>query len=118
MSEQIQSTKDKDFGITENAAKRIAELLKKEENTGARLRISVEGGGCSGFQYNFEFDTSYNDDDNVVEKDGVELIIDNTSMEFLSGSALDYIETLGAAHFEIKNPNASATCGCGNSFSV
>ena len=122
MSEQTQSTKEggstSAFGVTENAAKRIAQLLEKEENAGSKLRVSVEGGGCSGFQYNFGFEKTQNDDDLIIEKDGIEVMVDETSMELLTGSVLDYVETLGAAHFEVKNPQATATCGCGNSFSV
>jgi iron-sulfur cluster insertion protein len=106
------------FIISENAAKRIAQLMDDEENKNVRLRISVLGGGCSGFQYNYDFDTAKNNDDLLFEKDGIEVVIDDTSIEFISGSMLDYVETLGSAAFEIKNPNATANCGCGNSFSV
>lgn len=105
------------FIITENAAKRINELRQKEPQD-AKFRISVNGGGCSGFQYNFEFVASKGNDDNIFEKNGAIVVIDEMSMGFLLGSKLDYVETLGSAGFEIKNPLATATCGCGNSFSV
>lgn len=106
-----------DFGITENAAKRIAHLMETEPE-GSKLRIAVDGGGCSGFQYRYEFTTEQQDDDTVFEKDGAVVLVDEISLEYMGGSQVDYVETLGAAHFEIKNPNATANCGCGNSFAV
>lgn len=110
--------KQENFIISQNAAKRISKLIQDEENKQVHLRISVLGGGCSGFQYNYDFDTTKNADDLIFEKDGVEVVIDTTSIEFIKGSMLDYVETLGSAAFEIKNPNATANCGCGNSFAV
>lgn len=108
----------KEFFISDSAAKRIAYLLTTEPE-GARLRVSVLGGGCSGFQYHFDFDTAEPaEDERVFEKDGAKLIIDETSLELLDQSMIDYVETLGAAAFEIKNPQATASCGCGNSFSI
>lgn len=104
--------------ISASAAKRIAFLLGKEASPEAKLRVSVKGGGCSGFQYEFGFDSEQHEDDILFEKDGAKVLIDTMSLEFINGSVLDYIETLGAAHFEIRNPQATATCGCGNSFSV
>ena len=118
MSSNIQSTAEADFTVTENAAKRIAFLLTREKNPQSKLRVSVDGGGCSGFQYSFDFVADKNEDDCVIEKNGAAILIDKVSMDFLKGSVLDYVETLGAAHFEVKNPNATASCGCGNSFSV
>ena len=106
------------FNITESAAKRIAVLLESEKDKEAHLRISVLGGGCSGFQYNYDFDSKINEDDNAFKKIDIEVVIDTTSLEFIKGSTLDYVETLGGASFEIKNPNSTANCGCGNSFSV
>jgi len=101
--------------ITESAAKRICFLA----NGGNKLRVSVEGGGCSGFQYKYEFFTGdSNPDDIILEKDGAIVVIDSISMEFLKGSKLNFVEELGASYFEIKNPNASSGCGCGNSFSI
>lgn len=109
---------DLTFDISDSAASRISYLLK-DEPEGCVLRISVQGGGCSGFQYHFEFDTnSNNEDDHLFEKDGAAVVIDETSLDILNGSMIDFVETLGAAAFEIKNPQATASCGCGNSFSV
>jgi iron-sulfur cluster insertion protein len=108
-----------DFAITDTAAARIAYLLLKEEKgAGLRLRIAVNGGGCSGFQYSFLFDDAQTQDDQVFEHQGVGVIIDTISLELLKGSTLDYVEDLAAAMFVIKNPNAASGCGCGNSFSV
>ncbi len=106
------------FYVSDAAAARIAHLLK-DEPAGSALRVSVLGGGCSGFQYHFDFDTNPPaSDDMVIEQDGAKVLVDETSLEMLNGSMLDYAETLYAAAFEIKNPNATANCGCGNSFSV
>jgi iron-sulfur cluster insertion protein len=106
------------FIITDNAARRISALISDEADKNAKLRISVTGGGCSGFQYNYDFVSDKNSDDIIFEKNGIFVLIDSTSLEFLNQCSLDYIETLGSAAFEIKNPNATAKCGCGNSFSV
>ena len=104
--------------ISDSAAKRIAYLLSTEP-AGSRLRVSVLGGGCSGFQYHFEFDaTAPQETDLLFEKEGAAVLVDDSSIEMLDGSMLDYVETLGAAAFEIKNPQAKSSCGCGNSFSV
>lgn len=106
------------FALSSSAAARVSRLLS-DEPEGSYLRISVEGGGCSGFQYHFDFDTTaLAEDDHRICMDGAIAVIDDTSLGFLTGSVLDYVETLGAAAFEIKNPNASSSCGCGNSFSV
>ncbi len=107
-----------DFAVTQNAAKRIEFLISDEEDKNVRMRISVLGGGCSGFQYKFEFDAAKNDDDHIFTTDGAQAIVDETSLELVKGSVLDYVETLGSAMFVIKNPNATAKCGCGNSFAV
>lgn len=106
------------FAVTPNAAARISFLASQEEDKNARLRIAVLGGGCSGFQYNFEFDSTKNADDLIFAQDKAEVIIDETSLELVKGSVLDYVETLGSAAFVVKNPNATAKCGCGNSFAV
>lgn len=106
------------FAITPNAATRISFLSTQEDDKTARLRIAVLGGGCSGFQYNFDFDSNKNEDDLIFSQDGVEVIIDETSLQLVQGSVLDYVETLGSAAFVVKNPNATAKCGCGNSFAV
>jgi len=106
------------FGVTEAAAKRIAWVLSQEEHKGLMLRIAVSGGGCSGFQYNFTFDDAKGDTDFVIERDGATVLIDETSLDLLKGSEIDYVEDMIGASFQIKNPQAKSTCGCGNSFSV
>jgi iron-sulfur cluster insertion protein len=106
-------------GITESAARRIAALLKQEEQTdGAFLRITVSGGGCSGFQYGLSFDEQKNPDDLVFERDGVQVVVDDVSLDLLNGAEVDFVEDLMGASFQIKNPNAASSCGCGNSFSI
>ena len=104
--------------IEHGAIDKIKSLLVEEENKDLMLRLFVQGGGCSGFQYGFTFDEQKNDDDFVVEKDGVTLLVDAMSMQYLNGSTIDYTKTLMAEQFEIKNPNAISKCGCGSSFSA
>ena len=104
--------------LSESAAKRIAFLLSKEEQPDMRLRVMVEGGGCSGFQYKFDFDTARGEDDIVMEEGGARVVVDAVSLELLKDSTLDYVQELGGAFFTVKNPQATATCGCGNSFAV
>ena len=104
--------------LTDSAAQRIAWLMAQEEHKGLILRISVSGGGCSGFQYGFTFDEVVNDDDTQMSKNGVTLLIDAMSLQYLVGAEIDYKEDLQGAQFVIKNPNATTTCGCGSSFSV
>ena len=106
------------FQISDNAAKRISFLAAKETIPSAKLRIAVDGGGCSGFQYRYEFTATANEDDHVFTNKDATVLVDDLSLPYLSGSMVDYVETMAAAHFEIKNPNASANCGCGNSFAV
>lgn len=103
--------------LSDNAARRIAFLLSREP-ADAKLRVAVNGGGCSGFQYVFDFDTKAGDDDLVIEKDGARVLIDSASLELLKGSEIDYVTEMVGSSFQIKNPNASSSCGCGNSFSV
>lgn len=103
--------------LSESAARRIASLLARE-SADAKLRVAVNGGGCSGFQYIFDFDTKVGDDDIVIEKDGARVLIDSASLELLRGSEIDYVTEMVGASFQIRNPNASSSCGCGNSFSV
>lgn len=103
--------------VSASAAKRIAALAATEA-PGAMFRIAVNGGGCSGFQYEFTFDGTRGDDDVLIERDGARVLIDQASLEFLGGSEVDFIEGLMGSHFEIKNPNAKSSCGCGTSFSV
>jgi iron-sulfur cluster insertion protein len=104
--------------ITENAERRIAAVLAQDGRPNLMLRIAVNGGGCSGFQYNLLFDDTQNPDDIVITKGDVRVVIDETSLGLLDGSELDYVEELVGAAFQIRNPNASSSCGCGNSFSL
>ena len=105
-------------GFTESAANKVKSLVKEEKNPNLKLRVSVDGGGCSGFQYAFAFDENVNDDDTLVEKNGATILVDVTSMQYLNGSEVDYMEGLEGARFVVNNPNAKSTCGCGSSFSV
>ncbi len=106
------------FTISDSAASRISHLLK-EETAGSRLRIAVDGGGCSGFQYHYTFDaTPRNKDDHIFANQEAEVVIDDISLGFLRGGTIDFVDALGASYFEIKNPNSSSSCGCGNSFAV
>ena len=104
--------------ITDSAARRIAALKQQEEAGGAFLRIAVSGGGCSGFQYGLTFDDQRNPDDFVFERDDVAVIVDDVSLDLLNGAEVDFVEDLMGASFQIRNPNAASSCGCGNSFSV
>ncbi|MES0327331.1 MAG: iron-sulfur cluster insertion protein ErpA [Gammaproteobacteria bacterium] len=104
--------------ITDAAAAKVKKLIEEEGNPNLKLRVTVSGGGCSGFQYGFDFDENVTDDDIKIEKDGITMLIDNMSMQYLAGSAVDYLEGLEGARFVISNPNAKTTCGCGSSFSV
>jgi len=106
------------FRISDNAAKRIKYLISQEENV-SMMRISVDGGGCSGFKYNFDLVDKIEEDDHVFDKDMAKVVIDDLSLSnFLKGAELDFIEDLSGSSFEIKNPNSSARCGCGNSFAI
>jgi iron-sulfur cluster insertion protein len=104
--------------LSESAAKRVSALKTRQGNPDLLLRLSVDGGGCSGFQYKFGFDTAPQADDLIIERDGVQMVVDSVSLPFLEGAVVDYVETLGAAAFQVKNPSATASCGCGSSFSV
>lgn len=104
--------------ITDNAFKRVSELIKLQPNPNSILRISVDGGGCSGFQYKYEFVAEILDDDYIAEKDGAKIVIDQLSLQYMGSCTIDFVEQLGSAYFEIKNPKATAKCGCGNSFSI
>jgi len=104
--------------IEQGAIDKIKSLLVDEENKDLKLRLFVSGGGCSGFQYGFTFDEQQNEDDFVVEKDGVTLLVDAMSMQYLNGATIDYTKSLMGEQFEIKNPNATSKCGCGSSFSA
>lgn len=103
--------------LSARAARRIAEIMKGEPD-GAMLRVSVKGGGCSGFQYSFDIDRSVADDDRTVSRDGVTVLIDSVSIPFLKGAEIDFVDDVMAQSFRIHNPNATASCGCGTSFSI
>jgi iron-sulfur cluster insertion protein len=104
--------------FTDSAATKVRELIEEEGNPGLKLRVFVTGGGCSGFQYGFTFDEDVADDDTTMEKNGVMLLIDPMSYQYLVGAEIDYTEGLEGAQFVIRNPNATSTCGCGSSFSA
>lgn len=104
--------------VSPAALGRIRELSRENANPAARLRISVEGGGCSGFRYDFRFDDAQAQDDVVLDRDGVAVLVDRLSMAYLGGAELDYVEQLAGARFVIRNPNAKGTCGCGSSFTA
>ncbi|HYA20932.1 MAG TPA: iron-sulfur cluster insertion protein ErpA [Burkholderiales bacterium] len=104
--------------FTESAASKVKQLIDEEGNPDLKLRVFVTGGGCSGFQYGFTFDEVVNEDDTSMEKNGVTLLIDPMSFQYLAGAEIDYQESAEGAQFVIKNPNATSTCGCGSSFSA
>ncbi len=104
--------------VTDAAVHKVQTLLTEEENPDLKLRVFVTGGGCSGFQYGFSFDEKTNDGDLLIKKDGVSVVIDPLSIQYLMGSKVDYTEGLQGARFIIENPNATTTCGCGSSFSI
>lgn len=104
--------------IEESAADKLKSLLEEEDDKNVKLRIFVEGGGCSGFQYGFTFDDSQNEDDFVIEQHGVTVLVDSMSMQYIQGSIVGYKKSLMGEQFEIKNPNATSKCGCGSSFAA
>jgi iron-sulfur cluster insertion protein len=104
--------------FTDNAANKVRDLIAEEGNPDLKLRVFVTGGGCSGFQYGFTFDEVASEDDTVMQKNGVTLLIDPMSFQYLVGAEIDYSEGLQGSQFVIKNPNATSTCGCGSSFSA
>jgi iron-sulfur cluster assembly accessory protein len=103
--------------VSERAARRIGEILKTEP-AGTMLRVSVEGGGCSGFQYKFDIETAKSSDDLVIARDSATVLIDPVSVQYMAGSEIDFVEDLIGASFKVKNPNATASCGCGTSFAL
>ena len=109
---------DSPLVFTSAAAAKVASLIDEEGNPGLMLRVYIQGGGCSGFQYGFTFDEAVQEGDTEVVTDGVRLLIDPMSIQYLMGAEIDYTEGLQGAQFVIRNPNASTTCGCGSSFSV
>jgi iron-sulfur cluster insertion protein len=102
--------------LTENAVSKIRDLLAEENNPSLKLRTFVQGGGCSGMQYGFTFDENQNDDDFVIDREGVTVLVDATSMQYLNGAKIDYKEDIMGSNFAIDNPNAETSCGCGSSF--
>ncbi|MGA8380336.1 MAG: iron-sulfur cluster insertion protein ErpA [Stellaceae bacterium] len=118
MAQSIDQIEERRVIVTESAARRIALLRDQEQAQNAFLRIAVSGGGCSGFQYGFTFDDQRNDDDVVFERDGVAIVVDGVSLDLLGGAEVDFVEDLMGASFQIRNPNAASSCGCGNSFSI
>jgi len=104
--------------LTASAAKRIGELIAQEGDASLMLRLSVSGGGCSGFQYGFSFDNATQPDDHLFERDGVKMVVDDTSLDLLAGAEVDFVEDLVGSAFQVRNPNATSSCGCGSSFSV
>jgi iron-sulfur cluster insertion protein len=104
--------------FTDSAATKVGELIAEEGNDNLKLRVYVTGGGCSGFQYGFTFDEEVNEDDTSIVKDGVTVLIDSMSIQYLAGAEVDYKEDVSGAQFVIRNPNATTTCGCGSSFSA
>lgn len=107
-----------EIGISENAAKRLKTMIEGEGNPSLNFRITVSGGGCSGFQYGFDFDEAINDDDLTFVRDGVTVVVDEVSLQFVTGAILDFKQELIGSYFALENPNASSTCGCGTSFAI
>jgi iron-sulfur cluster insertion protein len=109
---------ERPLDFTPSAAAKVRELIEEEGNPALKLRVYIQGGGCSGFQYGFEFDEQQGEDDLAIDTDGVVLLVDPLSLQYLMGAAVDYSESLHGAQFSIRNPNAKSTCGCGSSFTV
>ncbi|MFT4825922.1 MAG: iron-sulfur cluster assembly accessory protein [Halioglobus sp.] len=106
------------INLSSSAVNKVRDLVTEEENEELKLRVFITGGGCSGFQYGFTFDELMADDDTVIEREGVTVLVDPMSFQYLAGSEVDYTEGLEGSRFVINNPNATATCGCGSSFSI
>ena len=118
VAENIETEMPAPILFTDSAAAKVADLIAEEGNPDLKLRVFVQGGGCSGFQYGFTFDEVTNEDDTIMSKNGVSLLIDAMSYQYLVGAEIDYKDDLQGAQFVIKNPNATTTCGCGSSFSA
>lgn len=114
----VEQEQEAPLAFTDSAANKVRELLEEEDNDALKLRVYVAGGGCSGFQYGFTFDENLEDGDAAMEKNGVTLIVDPMSAQYLMGAEIDYVEGIEGAQFVIRNPNATTTCGCGSSFGV
>ena len=107
-----------EIALSDQAADKVRQLLSAEGNSSLKLRVFVSGGGCSGFSYGFTFDEEVAEDDAMVERRGITLVVDSLSYQYLLGSEIDYVEDLQGAQFVVTNPNAASTCGCGNSFAI
>jgi iron-sulfur cluster insertion protein len=116
--DDLKSATDQAITVGESAAARISQLIQGEGNPRLMLRLSVSGGGCSGFQYGFKLDDAVNADDRIFEKNGVKVVVDETSLGLLAGSEVTYADGLAGSAFSLRNPNATSTCGCGTSFSI
>jgi|TARA_B110000438_G_scaffold57235_1_gene57308 iron-sulfur cluster insertion protein len=114
----VQTAEPVIMSFTDNAADKVHSLIAEEANDSLKLRVFVTGGGCSGFQYGFAFDEAIQEDDTVIENKGAELLVDPLSYQYLVGAKIDYVEGLEGSRFVVDNPMASATCGCGSSFSI
>lgn len=104
--------------FSDSAARKVRRLIEEEENDNLKLRVFVNGGGCSGFEYGFTFDEDVEEDDTSIENEGVTLLVDSLSYQYLAGAVVDYKEDLQGSRFVVENPNATTTCGCGNSFAI
>ena len=118
MIETVDPVAEEGMLFTDAAANKVKTLIEEEENDNLMLRVYITGGGCSGFSYGFTFDESVAEDDAVFENDGVKMVVDPMSFQYLVGSEVDYKEGLQGSQFSIRNPNATTTCGCGSSFSI
>ena len=118
VAENVQTQMPDPIVFTDSAAAKVADLIAEEGNPDLKLRVFVQGGGCSGFQYGFTFDDTRNEDDLVFERDGLKLVVDETSLDLLVGAEVDFVEDLVGSSFQVRNPNASSSCGCGSSFSL
>lgn len=118
MIETVDPAVPESMVFTQSAAAKVRSLIEEEQNDSLKLRVYITGGGCAGFSYGFTFDESSAEDDTVVEKDGVTMVVDAMSFQYLIGAEVDYKEGLQGSQFVINNPNATTTCGCGSSFSI
>lgn len=118
MTTMTDTLEEAQINFTDNAAAKVKVLISDENNPDLKLRVYITGGGCSGFSYGFSFDKNYKEGDSHVINDGVELVVDPMSYQYLAGATVDYLEDLQGSRFIIHNPNATTTCGCGSSFSV
>ncbi|WP_415891414.1 iron-sulfur cluster insertion protein ErpA [Neptuniibacter sp. SY11_33] len=118
MIETVDPIAEPEMAFTTSAAAKVKSLMEEEENNSLKLRVFITGGGCAGFSYGFTFDENAADDDTVIERDGVFMVVDPMSFQYLVGSEVDFKEGLQGSQFVINNPNATTTCGCGSSFSI